>query len=317
MLTDEIIIGTAEFFSDHKGVEQKDIVEFARAIESAACAPLLERIAELEAKNRLLFESDRRNEAQLVRIAACVGRDAAGAPEHDRTIAGAAIDEITRLRAKLAQQSEPLAEVNNYIQSVPNHCDRIVWRGQYYHLPLPLSQAKPGQAATEQQEPTDSMGLPVSCGKPLCSPGDHHPLCAQAPNAQQAEPSCASKTVDSETQAALSARGSQQEQAEAQPVMVQEPVLCVAASDLENLLRHPSADKSIKAWLPPAFKSSEVPLYTAQPKAVPLTKQMQRLSMEELEAIFQCGGDVYTNVQSALAAKNGIELADASEKKGG
>lgn len=48
MLTDEIIIGTAEFFSDHKGVEQKDIVEFARAIEAAACAPLLERIAKLE-----------------------------------------------------------------------------------------------------------------------------------------------------------------------------------------------------------------------------------------------------------------------------
>ena len=31
-----------------------------------------------------------------------------------------------------------------------------------------------------QQEPTDSMGIPVSCGKPLCSPGNHHPLCKLA-----------------------------------------------------------------------------------------------------------------------------------------
>ncbi len=26
-------------------------------------------------------------------------------------------------------------------------------------------------------EPIDSMGIPLSCGRPLCSPGDHHPLC--------------------------------------------------------------------------------------------------------------------------------------------
>lgn len=58
------------------------------------------------------------------------------------------------------------------------------------------------------------------------------------------------------------------------------------------------------------------PAAPEQPKAVPLT-ELQRLSMEELEAIFQCGGDVYTNVQSALAAKNGMELADASAKKVG
>lgn len=37
---------------------------------------------------------------------------------------------------------------------------------------------------------TDSMGMPVSCGKPLCSPCDHHPLCDMhkpaAPPAPQA-----------------------------------------------------------------------------------------------------------------------------------
>lgn len=56
---------------------------------------------------------------------------------------------------QVAQPVQPLAEANNYIQSVPNHCDRIVWRGQYYHLPLPLSQAKPEQAAAAPQKPKD------------------------------------------------------------------------------------------------------------------------------------------------------------------
>ena len=29
-------------------------------------------------------------------------------------------------------------------------------------------------------EPVNCMGVPTSCGKPLCSPGDHHPLCRLA-----------------------------------------------------------------------------------------------------------------------------------------
>jgi|GEM_PF-4383041 len=39
-----------------------------------------------------------------------------------------------------------------------------------------------------QQEPVDSMGMPLSCGKPLCSPGDHHPLCKLAEQPAQQEP---------------------------------------------------------------------------------------------------------------------------------
>lgn len=34
---------------------------------------------------------------------------------------------------------------------------------------------------------TDSMGMPVSCGKPLCSPDDHHPLCKLAEQPAQPE----------------------------------------------------------------------------------------------------------------------------------
>jgi hypothetical protein len=39
------------------------------------------------------------------------------------------------------------------------------------------------QAQKATPEPTDSMGMPLSCGKPLCSPGDHHPLCDLAQKA--------------------------------------------------------------------------------------------------------------------------------------
>lgn len=44
--------------------------------------------------------------------------------------------------------------------------------------------------AAPVQEPIDSMGMPLSCGKPLCAPGDHHPLCklATPPSAQPAVP---------------------------------------------------------------------------------------------------------------------------------
>lgn len=47
----------------------------------------------------------------------------------------------------VAQPGEALAPANNYIQSVPDHCDRIVWRGHYHHLPV--AQAKPEQAAQQ------------------------------------------------------------------------------------------------------------------------------------------------------------------------
>jgi len=39
------------------------------------------------------------------------------------------------LRAALAEPvQEPLT--NTYVQVVPNKCDRIVWRGHYFHLPV-------------------------------------------------------------------------------------------------------------------------------------------------------------------------------------
>ena len=41
----------------------------------------------------------------------------------------------------------------------------------------PPPEYDPASVAFQPSEPTDGMGIPLSCGKPLCSPGDHHPLC--------------------------------------------------------------------------------------------------------------------------------------------
>ena len=43
-----------------------------------------------------------------------------------------------------------------------------------------MSTCKPLRESALLLDSVDSMGLPLSCGKPLCSPGDHHPLCKQA-----------------------------------------------------------------------------------------------------------------------------------------
>lgn len=68
----------------------------------------------------------RANEDQLVRIAQCVGRDASGAPEHDRTVAGAAIDEIKRLRADL-RVMEDFADLWHFVSDeAPLEFEKIV-----------------------------------------------------------------------------------------------------------------------------------------------------------------------------------------------
>ncbi len=67
--------------------------------------------------------------------------------------------------------------------------ESVLIDGVAYQTPAPVAaellrlhidarQAAPQQ---EAQEPVDSMGMPLSCGKPLCAPGEHHPLCKLAP----------------------------------------------------------------------------------------------------------------------------------------
>lgn len=47
------------------------------------------------------------------------------------------------------QRAEPAT--GSYVQIVPDKCDRIVWRGRYYHLPLATQQAEPSGCACRWQ----------------------------------------------------------------------------------------------------------------------------------------------------------------------
>jgi hypothetical protein len=40
---------------------------------------------------------------------------------------------LDTLREELARQEPP---TTGYVQTVPDKCDRIVWRGSYFHLPI-------------------------------------------------------------------------------------------------------------------------------------------------------------------------------------
>lgn len=85
-----------------------------------------------------------------------------------------------------------------------------------------------------QAEPTDSMGLPLSCGKPLCSPGAHHPLCALAGHPEQDSGAVAYIRRDQLQKAA------------------REGYLCEVS---------------------PNPRQDRIPIYTAQPERVPLTDE--------------------------------------------
>ena len=45
--------------------------------------------------------------------------------------------------------ASPAALTDGYVQTVPDHCDRIVWRNAYYHLPLAASPADQGEDARD------------------------------------------------------------------------------------------------------------------------------------------------------------------------
>lgn len=58
-------------------------------------------------------------------------------PHRDSTELESARVAIARAEAALAE------EVRAYVQAVPDHCDRITWRGSYYHLPIPSKATAP------------------------------------------------------------------------------------------------------------------------------------------------------------------------------
>ncbi len=66
-----------------------------------------------------------------------------------------------------AQAAQPARQVptTNYVQPVPDHCDRITWRNRYYHLPL----AAELSAARAQEPLTDATKASCALGYEECS----------------------------------------------------------------------------------------------------------------------------------------------------
>jgi hypothetical protein len=54
----------------------------------------------------------------------------------------------------MADEFEP--ETTGYVQAVPDKCDRIVWRGRYYHLPLDATRAAPPPEPSEAWRPIET-----------------------------------------------------------------------------------------------------------------------------------------------------------------
>jgi hypothetical protein len=56
---------------------------------------------------------------------------------------------VAQFQAAQQPEQEPLTDT--YVQEVPDKCDRIVWRGYYFHLPV-SSTSKPEQAHPPRRE---------------------------------------------------------------------------------------------------------------------------------------------------------------------
>lgn len=62
------------------------------------------------------------------------------------------VEHLQAAVSAISQQPEPSPTVIalSFVQPVPDHCDRIVWRERYYHLPLD-TESEPAPAQDEQQ----------------------------------------------------------------------------------------------------------------------------------------------------------------------
>ena len=111
--------------------------------------------------------------------------------------------ELRRLHAENEQLRQENAVVNfalhdykklsGYIKEEQDENDRLEAKIAELELQLesigaggvgPIMLAAAPQPPSRQSEPTDSMGIPLSCGKPLCASGQHHPLCVLASASQ-------------------------------------------------------------------------------------------------------------------------------------
>ena len=57
-------------------------------------------------------------------------------PEYKDCFAPRLIAYTRKLEAAIRQPAALPVPANNFVQPVPDHCDRITWRDGYYHLPI-------------------------------------------------------------------------------------------------------------------------------------------------------------------------------------
>jgi hypothetical protein len=55
------------------------------------------------------------------------------------------------------------AQLPGYVATVPDECDRIIWRGNYYHLPIKANSVT-GQDVESSSEITNKVGNDELCG---------------------------------------------------------------------------------------------------------------------------------------------------------
>lgn len=105
------------------------------AIAGAVCTPekgyledgglrlLLRDITELRRMHDHYRKRMQSDEDQLCRIAKAIGKDATGAPEHDRTIAGAAIETLTAAKARITELEREVTKykslASGFLESLP------------------------------------------------------------------------------------------------------------------------------------------------------------------------------------------------------
>lgn len=70
-------------------------------------------------------------------------------------VVSTADEAINALRTAIQQPATGESLTETFVQKVPDHCDLVVWRGQYIHLPMT-------RAAIQQAEVTDEQILDIA-----------------------------------------------------------------------------------------------------------------------------------------------------------
>lgn len=107
--------------------------------------------------------------------------------ESSGTLAGQVLHDIQKLyreQAERIKELEKSAELStNFIQTVPDKCDRIVWKGDYYHLPLhnvPASRAwSEGYIQGIQDERTSESNIGIAGFSAKITPSRQNPYTAK------------------------------------------------------------------------------------------------------------------------------------------